>query len=611
MDFSTMQELRDPAITLEAFGTILDQRTGEIVPYDSGAIAPYLQASMLDFVGNTPRDDDGNKKWLAVLASRQVGKSATAALATYIRTAYYPGTYSAIITDTKERSEDLFRTVLSCHEHMPDEVRVPTIPNPERRQITFGHNGKIRTLSAQSNMVGIGRAFDALQISEPVFMPNAPEMWTGILPAAINRAEASILLECTPGPMSAPGAEWYRDICDAAARGQGRWQFLFAPFYSSLLNERTWKSGDRLTQYEIKLLEQFGSQGKAPESNPGDWRYLTLENLAFRRHILEMDAEIRRVPELFKVFFPTDAITCWAEPGGAAIPSHALERHIERINEMEEWRPPDGMYQEYEPPEPGAVYVIGADPAGYLGGDQAAFQVLKVYVEEVVQVATFSSNEVVPQEFARHLLEAATRYNDAEVVCESTGVGLATLSVLEMGYLDGVVLPDGKGGEKRYYLKNLYYHHMATKAEVKPGRPATPRTNAEGLAALIDTLMDTMKLNDRDTLKQLRSYRRDKEVAASDKWQILNEGKKMTGRRAKHHYDKVSALMIACAAVRRAPQRYKPMTNEQRVMAVKKAEEEAKLGMTQKQYEQALSHQQKQTAKRARKYARRRGKKRK
>lgn len=73
---------------LMTYGHIQDQETGIMHEYDPYKIAPYLQPNILEFVGNTPRLASGHKKWLLALASRQQGKSATVALAMYIRTAY-------------------------------------------------------------------------------------------------------------------------------------------------------------------------------------------------------------------------------------------------------------------------------------------------------------------------------------------------------------------------------------------------------------------------------------------------------------------------------------------------------------------------------------------
>ena len=67
--------------------------------------------------------------------------------------------------------------------------------------------------------------------------------------------------------------------------------------------------------------------------------------------------------------YPFDDLTCWLSGASGVIHRSMLERHTEAADF--EWR---GTYMEYEPPQPGAVYVLGADPAGYGVRDHAAFQ---------------------------------------------------------------------------------------------------------------------------------------------------------------------------------------------------------------------------------------------
>jgi len=561
VDDDLLRKLRDPRLTVPEFGSVVDQRTEDIIRYDADRVCPRLQHSILSFMGDTPRDSDGMTQWLIVNASRQTTKSTTTALAMANLAEYTPGAFAAIIADKKERAEDLFRAIDISYEYKPDEVKYPTIANRESRQLTFTHKGKIRTLAANQENVGIGRGASYLHMSEVPFWNDPADVWFKMGPAFRNRKNAVIVMESTPAPMSEPGAEWYRDMCAEARKGHGRLKFLFVPYHESKLNERNWHPSWKPDSTEFKLLEKYGPPtGMEPISNPGS-SYLTLENLAFRRRVMEEDKLIRRYPELFFVFYPVNSISCWQQPGGGAIPVHVLEKHLEA--DLEPWEPLDNMYMEYSEPHPDGVYVIGVDPAGFGSGDQASFQVLEVWSDEWVQVATFSSNEPNPPEVARYVLEAAKRYNDAEVVVENNGVGAGILSVLELASdYNGVVLVNTQGVERKYHLKNLYNHRRGS-VRATPGIPASKRTNAEAMAAMIDALMDKLVLKDAETVEQLRSYRRDKELEDSEKFKLLKPGKVGRGRRSKHHWDRISALLWACLIARDLPVRYRPKTQKQ------------------------------------------------
>ena len=255
---------------------------------------------------------------------------------------------------------------------------------------------------------------------------------------------------------------------------------------------------------------------------------LKKEHLAFRRLMLETDAEIRRNPDMFKVYYPFDDVSCWISTAGSVFRADVLKKHQEAV--LVRWKAP---YMEYEAPVAGAVYVIGADPAGYAARDHAAFHVLKVYDGEWTQVACFG-DVTDPVTFARKLYEVGCRYNNALVGIESNGVGVATLALLqEMNY------------------PNLFYEKA-----YKPGLAATVKSVPQMLSYLQDALMDCLVLHDEDTVGQLGSYREDKSTERSAASEILS-ARSFGKRRQRHHWDKVSALQLSCAMARHAPRRYK------------------------------------------------------
>ena len=337
-----------------------------------------------------------------------------------------------------------------------------------------------------------------------------------IYPSMINRDHSQVVLESTPSPMDEPSAEWWRDQCRDAKQGLGRWVYAFFPFWDGKLNARRWPKDMAMTNDEIRLLEKYGAKG------------LKKENLAFRRLMLETDAEIRKNPDLFQVYYPLDDITCWVASTGCVFHTDLLRKHQEKV--LVPWKAP---YMEYESPEGGATYVMGVDPAGYAARDHAAFQVLKIYDNEWTQVATYGGI-TDPVAFTKKIYEVGQKYNNALVVVESNGVGVATLALLE---------------EMNY--SNLFYEKP-----YKPGVAATAKSVSKMLSYLQEALKDELVLYDEDTVGQLGSYKEDKRTERSEVAEMLHSGKPGR-RRQRHHWDKISALQIACFAARYAPRRYR------------------------------------------------------
>lgn len=548
---------RNYAATMAAYGSVQNQETSEPGPYDINGVAPSLAQTLLDFWTDPPRLPEGHKKWPLVVASRQSTKSYVNAVCAYLQVAFNPGQTGGILADKKERADDLFKYINIVHYNLPEHIR-PTVSGNPNRRLSFTRDnapsGSIATFSLDAENQGIGRAWDAAVLSEVPFMRDAAGQWYVMEPAFTNRKEAMLVWESTPAPLSEPSAEFYRDQCfQVMGDPDSRFEFIFMPFYMSRLNERFWKKEWTPDAEELSLLRRFGPRGDQPVSCPGA-PYLTIENLAFRRRTIQNNPKIRRDPQLFWVFFPVDPVSCWQHQGGGAIPKHALDCIRDQIRVP--WMPDEEGLQIYEDPEPDAPYLITVDPSGFGSGDEASIQVGKVYVEDVSQVAEFSSRRADPLLVARIVCELAGMFNDAVVVVESNGVGLGVLTQLVLANNNFTMLPDRNGEMKEYRLENLYYHGFG-----KPGVPSSKKTNAEAMANLIDLMLDKrLRVRGDLTFAQLSSYRRDKEVVETETRKLLHRGEVGRGRREKHHWDRVSALLWLAWYAPQMPARFRPHT---------------------------------------------------
>jgi hypothetical protein len=520
-DQDFMREFSDPRKGLQMFGTVLDQENDVWAKYNPYAITEKLQATLLSYVGDPPYTEDGFCKWLVHLGYRQGGKSLTSELAFYTRAHFTPGWQHVCVADKKDRAEYLFERVFNNHIRWPEEFRCEQLNTTEVRRLSWKHGGRMRVASAQEGGLGIGQSTRSLHGSELPLWDRAARQFNQIFPAMINRRHAMMLLESTPFPMDRPSSDWYRSIYQDAKYGKGRFLAAFFPFWDGKLNRRRWQKGDRLTIEEQRLMDLYYKE---------DGSGLTEQNIAFRRLMMDTDKEIRRNPDLFRVFYPFDDITCWLEASSSVINGKHLERHLAgRIP----WDPDEFGYQEYSPPRTGAQYVIGADSKGYgQDGDSCAFVVLEVWADEWKVVASYQS-KADPEDFAAKVFGVGNRYNRALVNPERTGVGHALTSNLKlMGY------------------KNIYHD--------KHRKPGTHKHSEDYFVSrLIDALIDKLTVVDEDLLGQLSTYRKDRVMRPSEKQEIM--GVELPGRRTKDHWDKVSALMMAVVAAEKAPNRHKPI----------------------------------------------------
>lgn len=510
-----LKTLRSPAHALAAFGEVHDQKTGRFVKYSPTAITGKLQLEVLDYMSNTPRLPSGETVFLTLLAYRQAGKSLTTEYAAYCKAAFIPGWDHVCIADNRDRADYLHKRVHYLHQRWPEALRSKSMATRESRQLTFDplQGGKMRVLSAESGAVGVGQSPDSFHASECHLWSDFNGSMFLINPSLINRQEALVVFEATPWERNCAWHEHYV----MAKQGSGRHKAVFFPFWDGKLNARATPKDFVPTNEEISLLNRYGGQG------------LSTDNLVFRRFIMDTDPEVRRNPEMFGVMYPFDDISCWIASANAAIPEHALKKHLAR--ELIPWT---GPYQEYEAPQEGAIYVIGVDPSGYAARDHASFQVLKCWRDEWTQVACFAEH-MDPLSFTNQLIRVANRYNRASICVESNGVGQSVLALLN---------------DREY--PNMYYE-----AKFKPGFTSTSKSLDQATGWLIDGLLDELVLNDRDTLQQIQTYKNDKRTEESAASEILR-GSASSRRRERHHWDKVSALLMAVVAARRAPVREKP-----------------------------------------------------
>jgi hypothetical protein len=511
--------LRDPRKSLPRYGTLIEQSYGQRVRYNPYAITKKLQATVLQYYANPPKNSEGYNKWMVLLGYRQAGKSLAVELAAYAKAAYTPGYDHVCMADKRERAEYLHERVHLNHENWPEDYRSPAVGYKETRKKTFEkeYGGRMRTLSADGHNEGIGQSVDSFHGSEIPFWPDPGSTMNLVIPSMINRREALVIMESTPAPGLDEPVIYFRDLYQEGKYRRGRWLGAFFPFWDGLLNRRRY-SGERLTDEELDLMHRYGPQG------------LTEQNLMFRREMFETDIEIRRNPNLFRVFYPFDDMTCWLTAVGAVIPHSILDK-IDKAP-LREWDPDIG-YIELEAPEPGAVYACGVDPAGYGMRDHASFHILKVFDDEWKQVYSFGKN-VDPPQFIAHLLEQLRRYGNPFTAVEKNGVGAAVLAALEQ----------------------VNYPRIIAEGPGQLGITATVSNNDRHLQYLVEALQQgLLNLQDADTLAQLYTYRNDKRVERSANALILSGGEVGKRRRERHHWDKVSALIMAVVAARFCPTR--------------------------------------------------------
>lgn len=196
--------------------------------------------------------------------------------------------------------------------------------------------------------------------------------------------------------------------------------------------------------------------------------------------------------------YPSSLEECFQATGGAVftditrVDSSYWKYRLEKFPSVKQ-----SVRCEYntEHPRPRRTYVLGADPSGGTGNDEAAIQILCLETRE--QVFEMGSNLIDPVAFAYILKDFATLYNEAFIVCEANSFGIATHSILKDAY------PTFK-----IYKRTL----PSRSGQTRYGYTTTEESKKALVGAILQLIDDGFTLYGLKTLDQMSKFEEDPET---------------------------------------------------------------------------------------------------
>lgn len=313
-------------------------------------------------------------------------------------------TKAVIISHDRESTQRM----LSKVHYMIENIRgpKPVIKTSSKNEITFPKMNSMFYLgTAGSRKFGRGDTISFLHCSEVAFWENALELLTGLLQAA-ERGDVS--LESTGNGMND-----YHRRCMRAAEGKGRFKLHFF----------SWTDRDEyrynLTPHqEIKLLTNLDPDLEEPEALESG---LTPGQIAWRRDKLdELDYDL----SLFKQEYPITLDECFRATGASLF-------HKVNFQPTPDWYqdPVDKhIWRLKGHPIPDRLYVLGGDPSGGVGKDNAAVEIFDLATGE--QVFEYAYDRISPDLLAHKVKDFAKEFNNSYCSIESNNHGIVTVAEL-------------------------------------------------------------------------------------------------------------------------------------------------------------------------------------
>lgn len=378
---------------------------------------------------------------LIVLKSRRMGIS-THVQARFTHAACTKTTFHGITgAHLDESSAYLHGMTEKMVDGLPSEIRPEKRVGIQGKRIEFQAGSTLRTFTAGSRE-GVGRATgaNALHASELAFWPDQKGTLTALLQIVPDEYGTIIVLESTANGV---GDEFHQR-CELAMNGEGDYEFFFAPWFE-------------FPDYALSDERTASVLGKAPEWTP---RELSLQSrgvgtpqLAWRRwavlNLCGGDAAI------FDQEYPDSPEVAFLTSGRPYFDHEQLERFVpvepRRVGSIEGdpirggsslsfVANTHGPLKIWQAPRPGREYIVFADVAGKVTGDEhdarpldskADYCAASVCDRETgEQVAAYHAH-IDPDLYGWDLARIGWVYNAALVAVEKTGgYGTATISVL-------------------------------------------------------------------------------------------------------------------------------------------------------------------------------------
>lgn len=439
-------------------------------------------------------------RWLMFRKYRQAKMTTWAVMWLLGKVEYKEGIRGVLVAEKTATTHEAFRRMVFAYKHQPAEIQIPTSKAPGMESIEFVHGGGAKCITAGSDAPAIGNSPDVTVLTEYDEYPDQDLFNRHFFPAVNRRPNARVISEGTPGLHGSTGhVMWMK-----ALEGASRFHPVFLKWWLDptcvLLGEdgRPVPTGGFVpTQEELKLADLM------PGITPG--------HLMFRRQALETEFA-NTGDQGFRHKYPYYQEDGWLLSDAPAVPVDAIEPYLQASLQ----NPNPGQAVEWMPWEPGAPYLVTADPAGFGAvGDPSAYTVWHGWDHR--EVASWSGR-VDPNRFADMLIEVQVKFGGPYDFRTRRGCLLAVEA--NKGETCAALVAKGAQG--------LYYHDAHT-----PGWVSTEQRKADAMVALVDMLRTKeFDIRTRETVHQLFAW----------DGKTRKKGKSAEG---KHHYDRAVTCMMA------------------------------------------------------------------
>jgi hypothetical protein len=356
-----------------------------IVTLDNGIEKINLWDFQEDFIKHIHEN-----RFSIILASRQVGKSIITIGYILWYILFQEHKEVAVLSKTAGAASEIMGKLKRAYMKIPQWLAINVV-GWAGTSISL-ENGCHVSSQATTENAGRSASANILFLDEFAFVPTniATKFYSSAYPIISNSKTSKVIICSTPN-----GHNHFYTLYDKAKKGEN--------YY--------------------KVYEIFWNQVPGRDE---EWKKMTISNLALEK---DKDGEAAFAQE-YELQFENTSLKTLISASTQRYLADFISKYAKEIslNNMLKEIP---SLKVFETPIPNNTnYFLIADTGNGVGGDYSSFLVIKVDNEKYEHVATYNCNTIMPIEFAEIIDRVSKFYNNAYILVENNGPGIATLEHL-------------------------------------------------------------------------------------------------------------------------------------------------------------------------------------